>query len=551
MSHGEMKNGSNGAARQIRTLLIGLDGATFDVLDPLMQSGVMPFLQSFFAHGVRADLRTIVPALTPPAWTSLATGRTPGQHGVFDFFRMESAESRHIRFFTSHDVQCETIWSLASGNDLRVTSLNFPAMFPAPRISGNVVPGWVPWKQLRLACWPENLFERLKNMPGFNPRELAMDIKLEEKATEGCSDYAEYGPWIQLHIRREQNWLEIFKFLTAEDPSELTAVLFDGVDKLQHLCWRFIRPEDATPLTEDWELEIRRLCLEYFRSLDRIIESMCEIAGPETTVLLASDHGFGPTYQVFHVNAWLEQHGYLAWSDAAKSQEPNGALLGVGQVARHTWMLDWDRTKAYAATPTANGIFIPVNRDGNSPGVSPEEYLPFRQKLIDELRAFRDPETGKPYVTGIWTRDECFEGPHKGVAPDITLAFDDGGLVGILPSATMISRRPITGGAHRPVGIFGAKGPAIPAGVRAAEMSILDVAPVVLHSLHLPVLEDMQGRVPTDLFEAAALQSRPVVKTRAAHAMAHPPEQETTSQVMSREDEQAVVERLRELGYIE
>src|SRR5436309_195708 len=107
-----------------RTFLIGLDGATFTVLDPLMQQGVMPFLRSFLVAGTRAGLRTIIPALTPPAWTSLMTGKKPGQHGVFDFFRMESHESRHIRFFTSHDVQSETIWSLASGAGQRVTCLN-------------------------------------------------------------------------------------------------------------------------------------------------------------------------------------------------------------------------------------------------------------------------------------------------------------------------------------------------------------------------------------------------------------------------------------------
>jgi predicted AlkP superfamily phosphohydrolase/phosphomutase len=538
-------------ARKVRTLLIGLDGATFDVLDPLMQSGAMPFLKSFFAQGVRADLRTIVPALTPPAWTSLVTGRTPGQHGVFDFFRMESEESRHIRFFTSHDVQCETIWSLASANGLRVTSLNFPAMFPPPRICGNVVPGWVPWKQLRLACWPQDLFDRLKTIPGFNPRELAMDIKLEEKATEGSSNYEEYLPWIQMHIRREQNWFEIFRHLTTEDPSELTAVLFDGVDKLQHLCWRFIRPEDATPLQEDWEVQIRDLCIEYFRSLDQILERMCATVGPETTVLVASDHGFGPTYKVFHVNAWLEQHGYLAWSDAARSQTPNGALLGVGQVARHTWMLDWTKTQAYAATPTANGIFIPVNRDGQSAGVSPSEYFSFRERLIADLRAFRDPETGEQVVKEIWTREECFAGPQGNVAPDLTLVFGDGGLVGILPSPHTISRRPITGGAHRPVGIFGAQGPGILSGALAKEMSILDVAPIVLHSLGLPVLEEMQGRVPTDLYEAALLKSRPVTRVGAAKVVTEKAADDALAPVMSREDEQAVLERLRELGYIE
>ena len=73
-----------------RTVIIGLDGATFDVLDPLMRDGTMPFLARFLAQGTRAGLRTLVPALTPPAWTSLMTGRSPGHHGVFEFFRMES-----------------------------------------------------------------------------------------------------------------------------------------------------------------------------------------------------------------------------------------------------------------------------------------------------------------------------------------------------------------------------------------------------------------------------------------------------------------------------
>src|SRR5947199_8232541 len=113
----------------VRVLLIGLDGATFSVLDPLMARGTMPFLKKFLGQGVRAGLRTIVPALTPPAWTSLMTGRTPGHHGVFDFFRMDLAESRHIRFATSRDVACDTIWDLASRQGRRVTSLNFPLMF--------------------------------------------------------------------------------------------------------------------------------------------------------------------------------------------------------------------------------------------------------------------------------------------------------------------------------------------------------------------------------------------------------------------------------------
>jgi len=536
----------------IKTLLIGLDGATFDVLDPLMEEGVMPFLKRFFASGARAGLRSIVPPLTPPAWTSLMTGRTPGQHGVFDFFRMESPETRHIRFFSSNDVGCETIWTLAGAQGLRVTSLNYPAMFPAPHLDGFIVPGWMPWRQLRLACWPGDLFDRLKHLPGFNPRELAMDFKLEERATEGCQGgYEEYGPWVELHIRREQNWFEILRHLTVEAPSELTAVVFDGVDKIQHLCWRFLLPGDGRPLAAEWELRVRDLCREYFRRLDGLIERMCELAGEEATVLIASDHGFGPTTDVFHVNAWLAEKGYLRWTEAPAEQARPGALLGVGQVARHTFLLDWKETKAFAATPTSNGIYIVVSRDGVTPGVAVWEYESFRARLMEELRGVKN-AAGEAVVTQMWTREQAFAGPHGAAAPDLTLMLRDGGLVSILPSEALVSRREEVAGAHRPVGVFGARGPGVKSNVDAGELSILDVAPAVLYSLGLPVPEEMQGRVPEEIFAAEALSQRPVRKAAAAAAAsAAATANDPAANGFSTEDEEALLVHLRDLGYIE
>ena len=76
------------------TLFIGLDGCTFTVLDQMVSDlpgeGVtMPFMKSLMARGVRAKLRSTPNPLTPPAWTSIMTGKGPGEHGVFDFIRAE------------------------------------------------------------------------------------------------------------------------------------------------------------------------------------------------------------------------------------------------------------------------------------------------------------------------------------------------------------------------------------------------------------------------------------------------------------------------------
>ena len=149
-----------------KTLLIGLDGATFAVLDPLTRDGTMPFLASFIATGTRATLESTPHALTPPAWTTLVTGRTPGHHGVFDFVQVDrDGDPPGYSLITSADNHCETVWAIADRHGRRVTTLNFPCMFPPPALNGFVVPGFVPRSYLPRAVHPRGLYARLKQHP--------------------------------------------------------------------------------------------------------------------------------------------------------------------------------------------------------------------------------------------------------------------------------------------------------------------------------------------------------------------------------------------------
>src|SRR5207302_2866395 len=334
-----------------RTVLIGLDGATFSILDALMDDGVMPFLRTLTASGVRAELASVIPPLTPPAWTSLMTGRSPGHHGIFDFFRFDVEKGRYIRVVDSRDVGCETIWSMLARHGGRTTALNFPLMSPPVPAPGYVVPGWVPWRHLRLASYPPGLYDRLRALPGFNARELAMDMALEGKAIEGCQKEEDYEAWVRLHIRREQQWFEILQYLMRADPCDLTAVLFDGVDKLQHLCWRFLDPRYLAATPSAPERKIRALCLDYFRQLDRFVGEIVARAGADARIVIASDHGFGATVEVFYVNAWLHQHGYLAWTETGAVARDDGEELGLATLARRFYEIDWSRTTAQCPTP--------------------------------------------------------------------------------------------------------------------------------------------------------------------------------------------------------
>src|SRR6185369_14252081 len=287
----------------VRTLFIGMDGATFTVLDDLVRPGeggpVMPFLARIFAEGTRAKLRSTPNPLTPPAWVSLMTGRTPGHHGVFDFNRAEEqGEDVYFTLYDSRDCRVETIWSIAGRQQRRVAALNFPFTAPPPKdLNGFMVPGFVPWRHLRRNSAPHALYDRLEAIPDFNPKELAWDFEQEKQAMEELSS-EDRENWVRYHLPREQQWFRIADHLAREEAPDLMAVMFDGVDKLQHQAWLYIDPNQQKGELSDYHRRMRDLCLQYFRQLDGFIERLVAAAGPQAQVFLASDHGFTGTTEV-------------------------------------------------------------------------------------------------------------------------------------------------------------------------------------------------------------------------------------------------------------
>jgi predicted AlkP superfamily phosphohydrolase/phosphomutase len=531
-----------------RIVLIGIDGGTFSTLDPLMEEGVMPFLKEFLASGVRRELISVIPPLTPPGWTSLVTGRTPGNHGILDFFRFESSDRHYIRLVNSRDVKCETIWSIISRQGLKAMVLNFPLMTPPRPIAGYVVPGWAPWRYLQGLCSPRELYDKIKTVPGFNVHELAMDLKFEGKAIEGSSK-EEYEDWIRFHIRRERQWFEILRYLMREDPCDLTAMLFDGVDKLQHLLWRFIDPTYMPAHPSAWEQRIHNLCLDYFRQLDGLLAEIVAMAGPEASIFIASDHGFGPSTEVFYLNSWLHQQGYFEWSPKAAAETSEGGKLGLDMATKWSFMVDWRRTTIYGLTPSSNGVHIAVAGQRGQYGIDPAEYERVRSRLMDQLCQVTDPATGGRVVTHVWTRQEAFAGVQMEMAPDLTLSIRDGGFVSVLKSDVILRPRPEVVGTHQPEGVFMARGPRIRQGLSLPALPIIDVAPTLLYSLGLPVPSDLEGHVAEQIFASAALQERPVrVGGRTCIPEAFP---QWRHQPEDQEGEAQVLERLKNLGYVE
>jgi predicted AlkP superfamily phosphohydrolase/phosphomutase len=525
-----------------KVLMIGLDGATFTLLDPLIEEGVMPFLAGVLKKAVRADLMSTRHPLTPQAWTSMITGRSPTSHGIYDFLRPAFMPNGGVflKINDFRDNHCETIWSIANRYNKRATSLNFYGMAPAPAIDGYIISGFIPWRHLKQATHPKQLYDEVRAMPDFDYRLLGMDIAEEKKCVQGLQQ-GEHEPWIELQNTRDEAWSRLTCHLMKKDRTEITAVVLDGPDKLQHLFWRYVDPAFDEKDPSDWHRHIRDLSIGFYRGLDRNLKLMFDAAGPDTDVLITSDHGFGPTTEIFYVNEWLARKGYLHWSNAAK--DDSVGQLTADKIKDHLSMIDWEKTIAFCPTPSSNAIFIKKAK-GSSLGVKDDDYLEFAIKLQKELLDIRDPEnpSGPPIVAGAdlnKLRGSNFIEP----CPDITLRLRDGGLVSILKSNEILTQRPQADGTHRPAGIFVGHGPSFRKGAKIDALDLLDISPLILTLLGIPVPSDMEGRVPTETLIGEH-------EVRMGEATAAPAADASERPEPTAEEREALMNQLKLLGYM-
>jgi hypothetical protein len=300
-----------------RTVVIGFSGVSLPLPD-------MPFLREWSASGLRAGL-TFPPAVSSVgAWTSLVTGLTPAQHGIFDFYRRQSPGSQQLRVLASRDISCETIWAALDHQGLKATILNYPMTFPAPKIEGQVMPGsWVSAKRLKLGCYPSDLYGELGALEG---------VDLNEPTAEPL--------------------LRVLVHLMEKKPSDLSVLLV----------------RDKGPLD--------------FVAIDGHLERVIQAAGPDATILLISEPAVDT--KEFSANHWLAQHGYLAWTSSSNGAV-DGKVLETADLNRQAALIDWTKTQAWCPPAGGNGIFI-VRQDATHPaGLPDDEYEGFCTRLMEEL----------------------------------------------------------------------------------------------------------------------------------------------------------------------
>jgi predicted AlkP superfamily phosphohydrolase/phosphomutase len=542
-------------------VMIGWDGATFDLLTPWVEQGLLPNLARMLAQGSSRRLRSIIPPISPAAWASIMTGMNPGKHGILDFqeFNPSDYVSQQPNLINSTHFAGSTILDILSERGLRVCSLQIPMTYPVWPVNGLLLAG-VPNPDDSIGyTYPPD-----RNFGPLRPSKMRREMSYSE-LLDNCA----------FHIRK---LTDIFLEVLPEKYDFYT-IYYRECDDFHHAYWRLLDEKCAGFDARDRE-EMGNPILSIYKLLDvelgRLMESF-----PDANFFLISDHG-GTAIgrRRLFLNSWLAQKGYLrlnrtlrgALQQAAnqvfrllkplvpkhvrkKIQNEKPQLLRtLARVKNSTDAIAWEGTRAFAIHLNFPTMGVQLNVKGREQNglVEPgAQYEHVRDELIAQLKTIEDPSTGRPVVKEIYRREELFSGPYLNLVPDILLLMDTAvlartELASSIWGETTESDLHELSGDHDLYGIFAASGPDVCSKGFINEAHLLDVAPTMLASLGEPIPANMDGRVMEDVFQESFLRAHPPSYDKGREVVAKAGEK-----VYSAEEEAAVRERLESLGYLE
>lgn len=486
-----------------RLVVVGLDGGTWDVITPLLDAGAMPATARILREGTGAVLRSMEPSSSSILWTTIATGRTPEEHGIRDFYGTQNDQLHAARF-----------WEVASANGSRVGMFQWLVTWPPDPLPGFVVPDWLARdaqthparlgfvKELEIALQRRQR-PSIAAAAGIAGGALVSGLRFAsvvETARDGVVAWrldAEPGWYRAGKMAQLALHGDVFLAEYRRQRPDVAAVVFYGSDALSHAYWKYHEPAGRADVSAD---DVRRYgdtIRDYYRRFDRFLARLLDTVGPETTIVVLSDHGFrgAEEHQLTVKTAPLLDLAGARDGFTAQAINRQAYLTARTPAAA----ADVDRVAAVLAGLQANGArLLDVS-------VTPGE------RVTVELL------------------------PMAGVA-DAGTAVTGGAVPRRLAD---VLTRTTWSGSHDSAGILLMRGPNVPRATRAPDIHLLDVAPTLLALLGLPVADDMDGRVRDELFVTP-----PVVSTVATWNGAMP------ARVAAGGADGDLEERLRALGYV-
>ncbi|MBD3291439.1 MAG: hypothetical protein GF393_00835 [Armatimonadia bacterium] len=548
-------------------LIVAIDGADYAITRELLDRGELPNLAALIDSGSWGPVASTTPPSTPPAWTTIMTGKNPGKHGVFDFLPMyDQAMETPI----AARRKAMTLWRALSDAGMRVGTFNLPATYPpedlsAFQISGFDAPGFGP-----SLAKPREALETLREAVG--EYELCpFSIQDPEGDREALMQHA------QIPVAGTRALLERY-------PCDVYMVSFQIVDWVHHgHLGREMQPLVPETLIPNGQVATAYRLVD--EGMGQIID---EWMGDSTTVAVISDHGGASLDRLVNLEKVFLESGLLAYKAAGGDDAQLESRRSRAALALRAWTglkralpfvarlvaplarrargglasyqedvaIDWSQTRA---APWGTYAKVRFNVAGRDPEgiVPPEEVAALAEEVTDVLLSLRHPVSGDPVYAEVITGDELYDGPWASIGPDLygvpaepryqsvsaRLGVAELPLVDLQPEP-VVELSPPWGG-HSPLGIMALAGKGVAQGRVVEGAKLADFVPTLLRLLAQPIPEDLDGRALDEML------SEEVTATPAAMCEPWPaPSDDGGEDAYSEEERSAVEARLRNLGYM-
>lgn len=554
-----------------RVLVIGLDGAPFPLLAKWAEMGHMPTLRRLLANGAGGQLRSTMPPTSGPAWTSFATGMNPGRTGVYDFLFRRSG-SYVFPPVNASMRSGRTLWRLLSDSGAKVGVVNVPISYPVEPVDGTFISGWMTPYFAKDYTWPPELAAEIESKVG--------DYRIYPSET-----FSERGK--KAFFEASDELLELLTrttlYLMERDDWDFFMTVYFDVDRILHQLWHAL--DDGHPWRGRRDgraaAALEPAVLRYFERLDADIARVIAKAGEDTTVILMSDHGMGRASRFVVLNNLLLELGYIRLEDDLPTRLKAFALrcgfslrnvhkladrIGIAKHAEYKSVysmdsvlkrfflsfhnVDWPKSRAYSFGRHYGSLFLNVKGREPHGCVDPADYERTRDEIAEALLAWRDPRLGRPLVSRAIRREEVYHGPRFDEAPDLILLPEDDADIfyGLsdFGSSRIWDETYRYSGMHRDNGMIVAAGPLVRRGGAAPDAAIVDLAPTILYLLDREIPADMDGRVLEEMLDPGFVSGRPIRRGAAGSE----PGDQPGAREYSAEEEAEVMQRLRDLGYL-
>ena len=382
-----------------RVLVIGLDSAPPELLFNRFLDD-MPHLRKIIEHSYYGPMKTTIPAITIPAWMVMATGKTPGELGVYGFRHRKKGTYNDIYIANSTSIREPKVWDYLGEKGYKSIVVGVPPTYPPPKIKGLLVSGFITPDASVQYTNPPELKQEIEHLVG----EYIFDVFFRREEKDAVRDEI----WEMTEKR-----FEVLRYLISEKEWDYFHFVEIGLDRIHHAFWRYF---DENHHLYEPNSKFKNVIPDYYKLLDREIGKLLELVDlDETAVLIVSDHGIKGMKGAFAVNQWLLEEGLL------KIRNPE--VLENGPVRFNKLDVDWKNSIAWAWGGYYSRVFI--NTVGREPQgvIQPSKFYEVRDELAELFRSIRGPN-GERWDTKVFYPEDIYP-KTRGDAPDMMVYFDD------------------------------------------------------------------------------------------------------------------------------